>query len=326
MHPYLIKWLTEQANKRKHISDKTHKVSDYVLLREFERFRLLLRQLLRSSIVLAAGACSAALGLLGFLLPNDLIDGGAVGIALLLSQLTTLSFPVLFMLVSLPFILIGWRIISIQFAIKAAVSIILLTVLVAVGSIPDITDDKLLVAVFGGFFLGLGIGLVMRGGGVLDGTEVLALVLSRRLNMTVGDVILIINVMIFALAAWMLSVETALYSLLTYLVAAKTVDFILEGIEEYTGITVISPRAEEIREMITEKLGRGVTIYNGKRGFGSHGHRHKDIDILYTVVTRLEVNRLTSEIQLIDEHAFIVMQSVKDTRGGMIKKRSHKHF
>ena len=323
MHPYLIRFLSERQKKgQKHPA----KVSEYTLLREFDRVRTQSRQLAVSAMLMAFGVCSAAIGLLGFLLPSHLIDGGAVGIALLIAAVTGWPFSVLFAVISMPFIAMAYRTISPGFSMRAAFSIIALATVVECVSIPMVTEDKLLVAVFGGFFLGLGIGLVMRGGGVLDGTEVMAIVVTRRISLTVGDMILIINVIIFSVAAWMLSIETALYSMLTYLAASKTVDFILEGIEEYTAVTIISPRSEEIRVMITEKLGRGVTVYKGKRGFGTHGHRQADVDIIFSVITRLEINRLTSEIQLIDKSAFVVMQSVKDTRGGMIKKRVHKHI
>lgn len=175
-------------------------------------------------------------------------------------------------------------------------------------------------AVFGGLFLGAGIGFAVRGGAVIDGTEVLAIYLSRRLGTTIGDIIVIINVIIFSAAAYFLSVEIALYSMITYLSASKTLDFIVEGIDEYIGVTIIASNTEEIRQMIIEKMGRGVTIYSGKKGYGKQGET-KDTDILYTVVTRLELNRLNVEIEKIEPGAFIVMNSLKDTKGGMIKKR-----
>jgi uncharacterized membrane-anchored protein YitT (DUF2179 family) len=176
------------------------------------------------------------------------------------------------------------------------------------------------VAVFGGFFLGAGIGLSIRGGAVIDGTEVLAIYLSRKLGTTVGDIIIMINVVIFSTAAYLLSVEIALYSMITYLAASKTLDFIIEGIEEYTGVTIISPHSDRIREMIVHKLGRGLTVYNGKRGYGRNGE-NSDVDIIYTVVTRLELSKLNAEIENIDANAFVIMSSIKDTKGGMIKKR-----
>jgi uncharacterized membrane-anchored protein YitT (DUF2179 family) len=148
----------------------------------------------------------------------------------------------------------------------------------------------------------------------------LAIALSRSTSATIGDIILVINIFIFSAAAYFLGIETALYSIITYLAASKTLDFIIEGIEEYTGITIVSSHSEEIREMITQKLGMGVTVYKGKRGFGSHGHQ-SDTDIIFTVITRLEISKLRAEIEKIDPNAFVVMNSVKDTRGGMIKKR-----
>jgi uncharacterized membrane-anchored protein YitT (DUF2179 family) len=159
---------------------------------------------------------------------------------------------------------------------------------------------------------------------VLDGTEVLSIYISRKLGTTVGDIIIIINIIIFSAAAYFLSIETALYSMLTYLSASKTLDFVIEGIEEYTGVTIVSSHSEEIRTMIIEKLGRGVTVYKGRRGFGKHGHTD-EIDIVYTVITRLEVSKLNTEIEKIDPNSFVVMNSIKDTKGGMIKKRPFKH-
>jgi uncharacterized membrane-anchored protein YitT (DUF2179 family) len=176
------------------------------------------------------------------------------------------------------------------------------------------------VAIFGGFFLGAGIGFAIRGGAVIDGTEVLAIYLSRKFGTTIGDIIIVINVMIFGAAAYFLGMEIALYSMITYLAASKTLDFIVEGLEEYIGVTVVSDKNEEIRQMIINKMGRGVTVYSGKSGYGKRGEM-KETDILYTVITRLELNKLNSEIEKIEPSAFVVMNSVKDTKGGMIKKR-----
>jgi uncharacterized membrane-anchored protein YitT (DUF2179 family) len=226
----------------------------------------------------------------------------------------------LLILINIPFIYLGYNLIGKQFAIKAAVAITGLAIVIGTVHFPDVTHDKLLVSVFGGFFLGAGIGLTVRGGAVLDGTEVLAISLSKKMGTTIGDIIMILNVIIFSSAAYFLSVETALYSMITYLAASKTLDFIIEGIEEYTGITIISAHSEEIRMMITDQLGRGVTVYKGKRGFGKHGHTD-EIDIIFTVITRLEISKLNAEVERIDPVAFIVMNSIKDTKGGMIKKR-----
>jgi uncharacterized membrane-anchored protein YitT (DUF2179 family) len=189
---------------------------------------------------------------------------------------------------------------------------------------PVVTKDKVLIAVFGGFFLGAGIGLTIRGGAVIDGTEILAIFLSRKRSISVGDFIMLFNIVIFSVAAYLYSVELALYSILTYMAAAKTIDFILEGIEEFTGVTIISPHTEQIADLIKNKMGRGLTIYSGKKGYGKRGERLAT-EILFTVVTRLEISRLKHEVAKIDPYAFIVMQSVNDTHGGMVKKRPLKH-
>ncbi|HEX8548651.1 MAG TPA: YitT family protein, partial [Cytophagaceae bacterium] len=186
---------------------------------------------------------------------------------------------------------------------------------------PVITNDKLLIAIFGGFFLGAGIGLAMRGGCVLDGTEIIAVYINKKSVFSIGDIILIINVVIFCIAAFVLSIEAALYSILTYLAASKTVDFIIQGIEEYTGVTIVSAKSREIREAIIHELGRGVTIYKGERGYGSNQYDDKDIDIIFTVVTRLEVSRIKEVVKIIDRKAFIVMNVITETNGGIIKRR-----
>jgi uncharacterized membrane-anchored protein YitT (DUF2179 family) len=278
----------------------------------------------KDAVLIILGVFSAALGLESFLLPNNFIDGGATGIALLTTELTRFSLSILLLLVNAPFILLGYKVMGKQFAIKAAIAITCLAVVTGFIHFPGVTHDKLLVAIFGGFFLGAGIGLTVRGGAVIDGTEIVAIYLSKRFSTTIGDIIIIINAFVFSAAAYLLSVETAMYSMITYLAASKTVDFVIEGIEEYTGITIISSHSDEIRNMIINKLGRGVTVYKGKRGFGRHGER-EDIDIIYTVITRLEISKLNSEIEKIDPNAFVVMSSVKETKGGMIKKRAMQH-
>ncbi|MFC2085164.1 YitT family protein [Bacteroidota bacterium] len=268
------------------------------------------------------GIFSAGFGLKGFLLPNSFIDGGAMGISLLISETTYIPLSYLIIVINLPFLMLGYSQIGKQFAIKSIIAIIILAIVVHFVPYPLITSDKLLIAVFGGFFLGAGIGMAIRGGSVIDGTEVLAIFLSKRTGLTIGDVILIFNIIIFSFGAYILSIEVALYAMLTYLAAAKTINFVIEGVEEYTGITIISNDSEKIRLMITDELGRGVTIYAGKGGYGKKGDILKQIDIIYTVITRLEIARLKTEINKIDSDAFIVMNSIKDTKGGMIKKRS----
>lgn len=283
-----------------------------------------LRRNFKSAVLISIGIFSAAFGFKGFLLTNHFIDGGATGISLLISALTEIPLYYLIIAVNTPFIIMGYRLMGRAFAVKTALAITGLAVVLATVTFPNVTNDNLLVAVFGGFFLGAGIGFANRGGAVIDGTEVLAIFLSRKLGATIGDIIIGINILIFAAAAHFLGVEIALYSMITYLTASKTLDFIIEGIEEYIGVTIVSSHSEEIRQMIINKMGRGVTIYEGKRGYGRKGET-RDVEILYTVITRLEVNKLNTELVKIAPSAFVVMHSVKDTKGGMIKGRPLKH-
>lgn len=284
------------------------------------------RQFLRETFLIALGVLLAGFGLKGFLLPNNFIDGGAVGISLLVAEVTGFSLPPLLVIINIPFIILGYKAISKIFAIKTAIGIVALSLVVGFLPYPQVTHDKLLVAIFGGFCLGAGIGFAVRGGGVLDGTEALAINMSKRLGIaTMGDVIIIINILIFSVAAYLLSVETAMYSMLTYLAASKAIDFIVEGIEEYTGVTIISQQSEAMRLMIIETMGRGVTLYKGEKGYGKRGSNDNNIDIVYTVLTRLEIGKLNAEIEKIDPDAFVIMNSIKDTRGGMIKRRPLAH-
>lgn len=308
----------------KKVASYTHAFSATEIAKGYKILKITVRRMIKDFVLIVLGILSAAFGLESFLLPNKFIDGGATGIALLVSELKDFPLSILLILINIPFVTLSYKIIGKQFAIKAALAITGLAIALATLHFPDITHDKLLVSVFGGFFLGAGIGLTVRGGAVLDGTEILAIYLSRKLSSTIGDVIIIINVLVFSAAAYFFSIETALYSMITYLAASRTLDFIIEGIEEYTGVTIISSHSEEIRIMITEKLGRGVTVYKGRRGFGKHGHTN-DIDIIYAVITRLEISKLNIEIEKIDNEAFVVMSSIKDTKGGMIKKRAFKH-
>lgn len=300
------------------------KLSRYIRAKRSLRKKRSTFRITRSVMFVVIGVMSASFGLKGFLMPNHFIDGGVTGISLLISAKTNIPLAPLIIVLNIPFILLGWRQISKMFSMGSILAITLLAIAVVILPYPVVTEDKLLVSVFGGFFLGAGIGFTIRGGAVIDGTEILAISMSRTRSLTVGDFILIFNIVIFAVAAWLLSVETALYAILTYLAASKTVDFLLEGVEEFTGVTIISHRNEEIGRFIREKMGRGSTVYQGKRGFGKRGESHGS-DILFTVVTRLEITRLTNEIDKIDPNAFVVMHSVRDTRGGMVKKKMGAH-
>jgi uncharacterized membrane-anchored protein YitT (DUF2179 family) len=325
MNSFLKKLIVDAALRQKRLpTGEKPDYSPYEIAKAYREFKISVTAFFRDLVFILLGISSAVFGLKGFLIPNNFIDGGATGIALLIRQLTGAKLGLMLIIINIPFLLLGLGVIGKNFAIKAALAIAGLALAAAFINMKTVTDDKLLIAVFGGFFLGAGIGLTIRGGAVIDGTEVVALYLSKRFGTTVGDIITIINVIIFGIAAYYISIDIALYAMVTYLAASKTVDFVIEGIEEYTGVTIISSHSDEIKEMIINKLGRGVTLYKGKGGFGKQGHAEEK-NIIYTVVTRLEISKLNTEIQKIDPSAFVVMTAIKDIKGGMIKKRRLKH-
>jgi uncharacterized membrane-anchored protein YitT (DUF2179 family) len=275
-------------------------------------------RLVKESALIICGVISASFGLKSFLMPNHFIDGGVTGISLLISTLTTWNLSYLIVLINIPFIIMGYKQIGASFAIKTTIAIALLSISISVLPFNPITHDKLLIAFFGGFFLGGGIGLAMRGGCVIDGTEVLALYISRNSMLTVGNIILVLNIIIFGFAAYFLNIETALYAILTYLSASNTIDFIVNGLEAHTGVTIISEKNDEIKSFIINDMKRGVTIYKGEGGY----LEKKDIDIIYTVVTKLEMSKLQSEIRQIDPDAFVVQQQIADIKGGVVKRQA----
>jgi len=243
------------------------------------------------------------------------------GISMLIAEVTGWPLAVLIFLINIPFVAIGYRQIGTRFAVKTALAIFGLSLCLFFVSFPDVTPDKLLTAVFGGFFIGAGIGLAIRGGAVLDGTEIAALLISRQSYLLrVSDVILLLNIVIFLAAAFFLGVESALYSILTYVAASRTIDFLTHGVEGYTAVTIVSPRNAEIRETITGKLGRGLTVLRGSGGVGSSGAIDGEVPVLYCVVTRLEIGSVTEAAVAIDPHAFITSHALTDVHGGLIKK------
>lgn len=275
-------------------------------------------QRLKEVALIVCGVISACFGLKSFLIPNHFIDGGVTGISLLISTLTKWNLSYLIVVINIPFVILGYKQIGKGFAIKTSIAIIALSLALIFIPFVPITHEKLLIAFFGGFFLGGGIGLAMRGGCVIDGTEVLALYISRRSQLTVGNIILILNIIIFAFAAYFINIDTALYAILTYLSASNTIDFIVNGLEAYTGVTIISDKNEEIKHFIISDMKRGVTIYKGEGGY----LEKKDIDIIYTVVTKLEMSKLQTEVRRIDPDAFVVQQQIADIKGGVVKRQA----
>ena len=320
MSSFFSKLLVTIARKKLEYENSSAKINNRQVIPLARQIRIEIKHAIKDYTYLLVGVFSAGFGLKGFLLPNRFIDGGATGISLLLENFTDINLSYLLILVNIPFLILAAKTFSMKFAVRSGITIAILAVVVHYVNYPIITEDRLLIAVFGGFFLGLGIGMAMRGGSVIDGTEVLAIWLSKKLSITVGDVLLLINIIIFSFGAYVLSIEVALYAILTYLSAAKTVDFVVDGVEQYVGVTIISLKHEQLRNMIITKLRRACTIYAGKGGYGTHGDSYEK-DIIYTVVTRLELAKLHTEIDKIDEHAFIIMGLVKDIKGGMIKRK-----
>lgn len=277
------------------------------------------RREFKNALFIIVGILSAGMGLHGFLFSSRFIDGGATGVSMLLAKVLGLPLSALIVVINLPFIALGYRHIGRAFAIRSSAAIVGLALCLATIHYPDVTSDKLLTAVFGGFFIGAGMGLAMRGGAVLDGTDVAALLISKKSHLfRVGDVILGLNIVIFLTATFFLGADSALYSILTYVSASRTLEFLLHGIEEYTAINIVSERSDAIRQAITGMLGRGVTIYKGRRGMTG-----TDQDILFCVVTRLEIGKIMDIVNEIDRVAFVYVYPLADVKGGILKKSAH---
>lgn len=285
-----------------------------------------IRQGLWDALYAGLGIMSASFALKGFLLPNHFFDGGVTGVALLIHEVYEIQVAFTITVLNLPLIALGWKLLSGRFALRMLACVVAFGLCLLIVPFPTITSDKLLVAIFGGVFMGLGMGLAMRAGTALDGVEVLALYTVRRLSFTISEIILGINIVIFLIAAVRLGLPTAFYSMLTYYCASRTSNFVVEGIEEYTGITIISAESERIKEMLVKILGRGITVYKGERGFLADSFDvSAPVDIIFTVITRLEVRRLRKLVHAIDAKAFIVTNPVKEAAGGVLKRRAEHH-
>ncbi|MGI8950936.1 MAG: YitT family protein [Chitinophagaceae bacterium] len=276
-------------------------------------------------ILILIGVITAAFALKGFLVPNKFFDGGVTGISLLIHELYHFNLGYVIVLANLPFIVMCVYAINFKYALKTFFCILILGICLLYMPYPIITSDKLLVSIFGGFFLGVGIGLTMRAGCAVDGIEVLALYTWRRTSFTISEIILALNILIFSIAAFRFGMETALYSMLTYFTASKTVDYVVEGIEAYTGVTIISSESEIIKDRLVNELGRGITIYKGERGFlPGKFEVYNDCDIIFTVISRLELRKLKNVVHEVDANAFVFANTVKEATGGVMKRR-HVH-
>lgn len=281
---------------------------------------------LTDTVYTLLGIVISGFALKSFLVPNHFLDGGVTGISLLLHEMYHINSAYSIIIINIPFVIMGAFQMNKSFAIKTMLSIVGLGICMLLIPYPQITSDKLLVSVFGGVFLGLGVGLAMRGGGVLDGSEILALYTGRYLSLTISEIIFVFNIVLFLIAALHMGLPIALYSILTYYTASRTISFVIEGLEEYTGVTIISGQSELIKKMLVMDLGRGITVYKGERGFlkDSYDISHP-VDIIYTVVTRMEVRRLRNAVHDIDQKAFVFTSTIKEAAGGVLKRRAGGH-
>lgn len=272
-------------------------------------------------IYLILGVLSASFALKSFLVPNHFLDGGVTGISLLLFEVKNWNLGLLLILLNIPFIILSYFKVGRHFAVRSSVTILLIALTMHFIPFPELTHDKLLVAMFGGFFMGIGIGLSMRGGGTFDGMEVLALLTFKKSSFSITEIILGMNLVIFIIAAAFMKIETALYAILTYIIASQTTKYVIEGIEAYTGVTIISGNSEAIKKALVLTLNRGITVYKGERGFMKESFEvSNEVDIIFTIVTRLEVRRLKNIVHEIDPKAFIFTQTVREPQGGIVKE------
>ncbi len=278
-----------------------------------------MKQLLSEITQIAIGIFLASIGLKLFLLPNGFLDGGATGIAILLSELFNFNISIFLLIVSIPFLILAWFSLSRRIFIKSVLSILTLAIIIHFEEFTPITEDKLLIAIFGGLFLGAGIGLTIKNGAVLDGSEILGIFINERLGIGIGKVILVFNAILFAATALLLSLEIAMYSVLTFIVTAKIIDLMIEGFEDYVGLTIISPKNEAINTELIKTIGAGTTLYQGSGGFGKRGETLKQ-DIIHTVINRIDIRRTYNLIDKIDKNAFIIEFDVNKIKGGVYTK------
>ena len=270
------------------------------------------------------GAGMAVFAIKGFMIPNQFMDGGVTGISILLHEITHINISIFISLFNLPFIYLGYKRIGKTFAFQTSMAVILLTLGLIFINIQPVTTDKLLIAIFGGILIGTGVGLVIRSGGVIDGAEVIAVFTRRRTGFSNSEIVMLFNTFIFAGAAFHFGIETAMYSLITYYAATRATDYVVDGIEQYTAINIISAEQEKIKDMLVNELGKGITVYKGERGFlpGSF-HIKTDCEIIVTIVTRLEISQIEGAVTGIDPKAFVYSQSINEATGGVLKSKGH---
>ncbi|MBJ9988235.1 MULTISPECIES: YitT family protein [Paenibacillus] len=280
--------------------------------------KLSFADLVKKFVFITVGAVLMAVALEVFLVPNEIIDGGITGISIVLSKVTTFPLGIFLFIINLPFLFLGYKQIGKTFAFSTLYGIAVMSVTTQLlHHVSPFTNEKILAVLFGGLILGLGVGLVIRFGGSLDGTEIVAILLSKRLRMPVGQIIMIMNVFIFIVAGFVFGWDSAMYSIFTYYMASKVMDIVVEGLNESKSVTIISNEYEEISQTIQDRLGRSTTFMYARGGYSK-----EDTQVIYCVVTRLELAKLKALVQEIDPKAFIAIEHVSDVLGGNFEKNA----
>lgn len=271
------------------------------------------------------GVAFITVALKGFMIPNKFLDGGITGISILIHEIWHISIGLLILVLNIPFLFIAKRLYGITFAIQTAITLILLSISLELFDFQAVTPDPILIALFGGCLIGIGMGLCIRGGSAADGAEIIAALTTKKIGFNVTEVIFAINATLFLLAAIAFDIETALYSIVTYFAAIKSIDYVVDGIEHYTSLNIISSKSDLIKQIIVKKFGKGITVIKGERGYLPESFEQKvDCDIIVTIVTRLELLRIKEEVLKHDPAAFMYIQFIKEANGGILsKKKNH---
>lgn len=268
-----------------------------------------------SFILITCGASVAAMALELFLMPVMILDGGVVGVSFIINQLLKVPMGIVIIILNIPFFIVGYKQIGKSFVVKATYAMIVFSIMLEVFEPVDATEDALLATVFGGIFLGVGVGLVLKNGGCIDGTEAAALLISKKTQFSVGQIILVINVVIYSVAGCLFGLDRAMYSLITYFITSKVIDMIETGFEQAKAVMIITNNANSIADNIYKRLGRTVTLMEGEGLISG-----KKV-VLYCVVTRLELNELYKIIRSDDNSAFVTVSDVSEIVGKHIKKK-----
>ena len=278
----------------------------------------------KNFLLIFLGTSLAVLAMKGFMIPNRFMDGGITGISILLHEIFHFNISFLVIILNVLFVYLGYKRIGKTFAVQTCIAVMLLSVGLVFIDINPITRDKLLIAIFGGILMGTGVGLVIRGGGVIDGAEVIAVFTGRKTGFSNSEIIMLINTIIFAVAALQFGLETAMYSIITYFTASRATNYIVDGIEEFTAMNIICSQPEEIKNLLVNELGKGITVYKGEKGYLPGSFEVKtSADIIVTIITRLEIKQIQDAVLSIDPKAFIYVQSIKEAAGGILKHKAH---